>query len=125
VGLPEAPIRDSAHRHGIFDTNIGHAPHHILDDAGDPKNDDVTLFLGPATDNNLIEVGVLDTDEGPSSSTQRLPAYTIQVTNHVAETLTENGQAANEIAERLGDWRWAVAIVVSPRRESPVRGRHR
>ena len=65
MGLPEAPIRDSAHRHGISDSNIRHALRHILNDAEDPKNDDVTLFLGPDTDNNLIEVGVLDTDDGP------------------------------------------------------------
>jgi hypothetical protein len=65
VGLPEAPIWPSAHKHGVSDDNIRHALAHILNAADDPQDDDVTLFLGPDEENNLIEVGVLDTDDGP------------------------------------------------------------
>lgn len=33
--------------------------------AADPRDDDVALFLGPDQALNLIEVGVLSTDDGP------------------------------------------------------------
>lgn len=47
--------------------------------ADDPHDEDVTLFLGPDRDNNLIEVGVLDTDDGPvviHAMTARLERFT-------------------------------------------------
>jgi hypothetical protein len=65
VELWELPIWDSAHKHGITDDNIRHALRHIMNVAEDPDSEDVTLFLGPDQDNQLIEVGVLDTDDGP------------------------------------------------------------
>jgi hypothetical protein len=33
--------------------------------AEDPANDDVTLFLGADRAGNLVEVGVLDSEDGP------------------------------------------------------------
>jgi hypothetical protein len=65
VELWEAPIWESAHRHGIADNNIRHALRHMLNVAEDPNDDAVTLFRGPDTAGNLVEVGVLDTDDGP------------------------------------------------------------
>jgi hypothetical protein len=65
VELWEAPIAASAHRHGITDEDIRHALRNLIAVAADSHDDDVTLFLGPDRAVNLIEVGVLDTDEGP------------------------------------------------------------
>ncbi len=61
----EAPVAASAHRHGITDEGIRHALRNFIAVAADPRDDDVTLFLGPDRAVNLIEVGVLDTDDGP------------------------------------------------------------
>lgn len=33
--------------------------------ADDPEDEDVTLFLGADAAGNLLEIGVLSTDEGP------------------------------------------------------------
>lgn len=63
--LSAAPIWDSARRHGITDEAIRHALRNFIAVAGDPSSEDVTLFLGGDAAGNLIEVGVLDTDEGP------------------------------------------------------------
>lgn len=63
--LWEAPIGASAHRHGIADEDIRHALRNLIAVAADPGDDDVTLFLGPDRTVDLIEVGVLATDDGP------------------------------------------------------------
>ncbi len=65
VELWEAPVVASAHRHGFTDEDIRHALRNFIAVAADPRDDDVTLFLGPDRAVNLIEVGVLGTDEGP------------------------------------------------------------
>jgi hypothetical protein len=65
VELWNAPIIDTAHRHGISDADIRHALRNFIAFAVDPHDDDVTLFLGPDLAVNLIEVGVLSTDDGP------------------------------------------------------------
>jgi len=65
VELWEAPVVASAHRHGITDEDIRHALRNFIAVAADPRDDDVTLFLGPDRAVNLIEVGVAGTDEGP------------------------------------------------------------
>ena len=65
VELWEAPVVASAHRHGFTDEDIRHALRNFIAVADDPRDDDVTLFLGPDRAVNLIEVGVLGTDEGP------------------------------------------------------------
>jgi hypothetical protein len=65
VELWEAPVAASAHRHGITDEDVRHALRNLIAVAADPRDDDVTLFLGPDRAVNLIEVGVLDTDDGP------------------------------------------------------------
>ena len=61
MGLADAPIWRTAHRHDVDDDDIHHALRHWL-----AVNDEVTLFLGPDQAGNLIEVGVLDTDQGPA-----------------------------------------------------------
>lgn len=45
--------------------NIRHALRNLIAVADDRRDVDVTLFLGPDRAVNLIEVGVLDTDDGP------------------------------------------------------------
>ena len=64
MGLADAPIWRTAHRHDVGDDDIRHALRHWL--AVNDEDDDVTLFLGPDQAGNLIEVGVLDTDQGPA-----------------------------------------------------------
>ena len=63
VGLADAPIWSTAHRHHVDDEDIRHALRNWV--RVDDGQDDVTLFLGPDRAGNLIEVGVLDTDDGP------------------------------------------------------------
>lgn len=65
--LWQAPIWDSARRHGVSDDEIRHALRNFIAVADDPGgNGDVTLFLGARDPSgHLIEVGVLDTDDGP------------------------------------------------------------
>jgi len=65
VELWEAPVVASAHRHGVTDDDIRHALRNFIAVAADPRDDDVTLFLGSDRAVNLIEIGVLGTDEGP------------------------------------------------------------
>jgi hypothetical protein len=64
VELWGAPTTVSAHRHGFTDEDIRHALRNLIAVAADPRDDDVTLFLGPDRALNLIEVGVLSTEEG-------------------------------------------------------------
>jgi hypothetical protein len=47
VELREAPVVASAHRHGVTDEDIRHALRNFIAVADDPRDDDVTLFLGP------------------------------------------------------------------------------
>ncbi len=77
--LWEAPIWESARRHGITDEEIRHSLRNFIaqsDDTGDDDvtmfigpdatgDDDVTMFIGPDATGNLVEVGVLSTDDGP------------------------------------------------------------
>ncbi|MPZ61139.1 MAG: hypothetical protein GEU93_07555 [Propionibacteriales bacterium] len=63
--LSEAPIWASARRHGVDDADIRHVLRNFFATADDRVDDDVTLFLGADRAGNLVEVGVLDTDEGP------------------------------------------------------------
>ncbi len=63
--LWEAPVLASAHHHGITDEDTRHALRNLIAVAADPHDDDVTLFLGPDQTGNLIEVGMLSTDDGP------------------------------------------------------------
>lgn len=65
VELWEAPTTISAHRHGFTDEDVRHALRNLIAVAADPRDDDVTLFLGPDRGLNLIEVGVLSTEDGP------------------------------------------------------------
>lgn len=64
--LSDAPIWPSAHKHGVQDADIRHALDTFIATAEDPRDDAVTLFLGFDRAGNRIEVGVLDTDDGPA-----------------------------------------------------------
>jgi hypothetical protein len=63
VELWEAPIWDSARKHGISDEAMRHALQHRLTDWTDPDDDHFTLHLGADGAGNFIEVGVLDDGE--------------------------------------------------------------
>ncbi len=63
--LWEAPVAASAYRHGVTEDDTRHVLRNLVAVATDPGDDDVTLFLGPDRAANLIEVGVLATDDGP------------------------------------------------------------
>lgn len=63
--LWESPIWPSAYRHGIRAADIRHVLRNFIATASDPADDDVTLFLGGDRNGALVEVGVLDTDDGP------------------------------------------------------------
>jgi hypothetical protein len=66
VGLADAPIWASARKHSISETDIRHALRNILAvNEHTADNDDVTLFLGSGTAGQFIEVGVLNTEDGP------------------------------------------------------------
>lgn len=79
--LWQAPITDRAHRHGSTDQDIRHALRNMIAVADDPENEDVTLFLGLDQAVNLIEVGVLATEDGPliihamPARTRRFPPH--------------------------------------------------
>jgi hypothetical protein len=60
VELWEAPIWESARKHGIGDADIRHALRWRLREAPDPDDQTVMLYLGPDRAANFIEVGVLD-----------------------------------------------------------------
>ena len=63
--LWEAPIWESARRHGIADEEIRHALRNFIAQSDDTGDDDVTMFIGPDATGNLVEVGVLSTEDGP------------------------------------------------------------
>lgn len=65
MGLWQAAIWSSAHRHGIDDDAIRHVLRNFMAQSDDTGDDDVTMFIGPDGTGNLVEVGVLLTDEGP------------------------------------------------------------
>ena len=56
-------IAGSARRHGIADEDTLHAVRNaiVTEDLGDG----LTMFIGPARDATLLEVGVVDGEEGP------------------------------------------------------------
>jgi hypothetical protein len=56
-------IAPSARKHGISDDDMRHAlrnPIRVAD-----LDDDLTMFIGPARDGTLVEVGVAATSTGP------------------------------------------------------------
>ncbi len=64
MGLADAPIWSTAYRHQVTEEDIRHALRNWVQ--VNDSQDDVTLFLGPDQAGNMIEVGVLDTDDGPA-----------------------------------------------------------
>lgn len=61
--LWELPIWPSAFKHGIATSDIRHALRNFMAIADEDEG--VTLFFGPTASGGLVEIGVLDTDEGP------------------------------------------------------------
>lgn len=57
-------IAESARRHGCPDEEIRHAFRNPirLEDMGDG----FVMYIGPDHDGNLLEAGMVDTDEGPA-----------------------------------------------------------
>lgn len=64
----EPLIIASARKHGIADGDILHAFNHPLRYEG--LGDALGMIIGPTRTAQLIEVGFIDTDHGPSSSTR-------------------------------------------------------
>lgn len=56
-------IAPSARKHGISDDDMRHAHRHPLRVA--ELDDGLTMFVGPARNGTLLEVGVADSDSGP------------------------------------------------------------
>jgi hypothetical protein len=56
-------IAPSARKHGIADDDMRHALRNPLGVAD--LDDGLTMFIGPARDGTLVEVGVADTGSGP------------------------------------------------------------
>jgi hypothetical protein len=56
-------IAPSARKHGITDDDMRHALRNPVGVAD--LDDDLTMFIGPARDGTLLEVGVADSDAGP------------------------------------------------------------
>jgi hypothetical protein len=56
-------IADTARRHGIADDDMLHAVRNAI--ATEDLDDGFTMFIGPARDASLVEVGVVDSASGP------------------------------------------------------------
>jgi len=56
-------IAPSARKHGITDDDMRHALRNPVGVAD--LDDGLTMFVGPARDGSLLEVGVADSDAGP------------------------------------------------------------
>ena len=56
-------IAPSARKHGITDDDMRHALRNPVGVAD--LGDGLTMFIGPARDGTLLEVGVADSDSGP------------------------------------------------------------
>lgn len=62
--LPSEPmVLRSAHRHGIVDTDIIHAWRHPI--SSWELDEGMTMLVGPDHTARLLEIGVVDSDEGP------------------------------------------------------------
>jgi hypothetical protein len=57
-------IAPSARKHGIADDDILHALRNPIR-VYDPDDEGLTMLVGPARDAALLEVGVVDADDGP------------------------------------------------------------
>ena len=56
-------IADSARRHGVADEDMLHAVRNAV--ATEDLDDGLTMFIGPARDATVLEVGVVDGEDGP------------------------------------------------------------
>jgi hypothetical protein len=66
----------SARKHGIADEDIEHAINNAM--AIDDQDDDVRLYLGPARNADLLEVGTIIRDNGTELAIQAMrvrPTY--------------------------------------------------
>ena len=56
-------IRPSARKHGISDDGIRHAIDHAIAAITRPEQPDFTMLIGPTTHAQLLEVGIVATDD--------------------------------------------------------------
>lgn len=56
-------IRPSARKHGISDDDIRHAIDHAIAAITRPEQPEFTMLIGPTTDAQLLEVGIVATDD--------------------------------------------------------------
>ena len=56
-------VADTARRHGVADEDMLHAVRNAV--AAEDLDDGFTMFIGPARDATVLEVGVVDGEDGP------------------------------------------------------------
>lgn len=61
--MEEIPIWSTAFRHGVDEKDIRHALDHVLFSI--EEREDFTMLAGWDTTGSHIEVGILDTEDGP------------------------------------------------------------
>ncbi len=61
-------IASSARRHDIFDKHMIHAFNNPI--LTENMDEGFTMFVGPDPAGNLLEIGVIDSESGQSSSTR-------------------------------------------------------
>ena len=59
----EPLILTSAHRHGISDADMLHAVRNVM--SSYDLDDGFTMFVGPGANGELLEVGLVESDDGP------------------------------------------------------------
>jgi hypothetical protein len=63
VGVDAPLVATSARKHGIRDDDMIHAFNHPI--LVDDLDDGLTMFVGADTAGNLLEVGIIDSSDGP------------------------------------------------------------
>lgn len=56
-------IRPSARKHGISDDDIRHAINNAVAAITQPEQPEFSMLIGPAANAELLEVGVIETDD--------------------------------------------------------------
>lgn len=56
---------ESARAHGIADEDLRHAIRQYVRVIGDQGAEELVMFIGPARDGTMLEVGVIEDDEDP------------------------------------------------------------
>lgn len=63
TSLVGVEIRSSARKHGISDDDTRHAIDHAIGAITRPEQSEFTMLIGPDTNAQLLEVGIIATDD--------------------------------------------------------------